>query len=102
MVEQTVKALTGVSLERKPVAYLLHGTLLSSKSYKNSLLKDLLTAAKACIPALWKSQATLIKSYWLARITEIQMSMTEQSEKFWRIWTPYFLYEDQSPLVLQG
>lgn len=47
MVEHKVKDLTGVAPERKLVAYLLHDTPLSNKSYKNSLLKHLLNGCKS-------------------------------------------------------
>lgn len=72
MVEQTIKTITSVPLEGNPASFLLHDTPLSIKGYKNSLLKHLLTAAKACIPALWKSTLPSNKMRWLARITEVQ------------------------------
>lgn len=68
MIGHTVKEITGVSLERKKVAYLLHDTPLSNKRYKNSLLGYLLTAAKTCISALWKSPVVPTKDKWMAII----------------------------------
>lgn len=104
MVEQPVKEITCVSLERKPIAYLRQDTPLSNKRSKNSLLKHLLMAAKACIPALWKSPVVLTKAQWMARIREIKemedlmMTMKEQGEKCGRIWAPYLSYKDRSLL----
>lgn len=89
------------------LVYLLHDTPKSNKKYKNSLLTHLLTAAKACIPEVQKSADTPTKSQWLARIQDIQlmedltMTMKEQGKKYWKIWTPYIFYKDQSPLASQ-
>lgn len=101
MVAETVKTITGVSLGENLAAFLLHDTPLSNEKYKNSLLKHLLTAAKACIPALWRSTTPPTRSHWFARITEIQqmenltMTLKEQDEKYRKIWTPYFYYREQ-------
>lgn len=72
MVEETVRDITGVSLGENPAAFLLNDVPMSVEKYKNSLLKHLLMAARACIPALWKSSVPPTRSQWWARITEIQ------------------------------
>lgn len=98
MVEETIKDITGVSLGSNPAAFLLNDVPLSVEKYRNSLLKHLLTAAKACIPALWKSTVPPTKFQWWARITEIQqmenltMMLKEQDEKYRKIWSPLVEY----------
>lgn len=77
-------------------------SLYPLKIYKNSLLKHLLTAAKVCIPALWKSTVPPTRSHRFAIITEIQqmeknltMTLREQAEKYRKVWAPYLTYREQ-------
>lgn len=89
---------TGISLNKNPATYLLNNTPLSNKQFKNSLLK----------PVSWhygKAQAPPIVGHWRVRIAEIQvienLTMLLKEDKYWKIWTPYFFYRDQTPLASQ-
>lgn len=103
MVSETVKEITGVSLGENPAAFLLHDIPLPIDKYNKSLLRHLLTAAKACIPALWKSTVAPTKIQWISRIAEIQqmenltMTLREQEDRYREIWTPYITYREQNP-----
>lgn len=72
MVEETVETIMDGSLGENPAAFLLHDTPLSNEKYENALLKHLLTAAKSCIPVLWKSNASPTRLQWMARVSEIK------------------------------
>lgn len=51
-VNPMIHRVMGVSLPDDPMACLLHTTLMSIKYYQNPVFKHLLSAAKACIPAM--------------------------------------------------
>ena len=103
MVSGITREITGVNLGDRPAAYLLFDIPMSLEKYKQSLLRHLLTAAKACIPILWKSTAIPTRSQWLSRINEIQlmenltMGIREREEEYRRTWTPYSEYRDRNP-----
>lgn len=103
MASETINEISGVSLGENPAAFLLYDVPVPTEKYKNSLLRHLLTAAKACIPALWKSTSSPTRSQWLGRVTEIQqmenltMMLREQEDKYRKVWTPYITYREQNP-----
>ena len=102
MVSETVLEVTEVDLGDNPSAFLLHDIPLSNEKYKNSLIRHLITAAKACIPALWKTTTAPTKIQWMGRIADIQqmesltMILREQEETYREIWAPYIKYREQS------
>ena len=72
MVTETINTITGTNLIDRPAAVLLLDIPLSSEKYKNSLIRHLVVAARACIPAMWKQETPPSRAQWLAKIAEIQ------------------------------
>lgn len=72
-VKSSIKNLTGWSLADSPATYRLHDTHLSVKDYKNSPLKHLLNAAKACILVLWKQTTPPTLKHWRIRVSNIKL-----------------------------
>lgn len=108
--EQVIIIYTVYNKTMTDVLTLLHyiqivkkGLALNIKRYKNSLLKHLLNAVKACIPAIWKKSSPPTIANWLDRPSDIQLmeqlmaDLTEQMEKHFEIWTLWFLYRDSGP-----
>ena len=99
MVSETIEEMIDVSLGDNPGAYLLFDIPIS---ITNSLLRHLLSTAKACILALWKSNVSPSKAQWMAKIAEVQlmenltMSMKEQEDKHRQIWAPYIVYRERT------
>ncbi|CAH2224717.1 Hypothetical predicted protein [Pelobates cultripes] len=70
--------------------------------YKRSILRHLLNAAKALIPARWKQTQPPTKMEWLQRIEEIHTAEARYAEilgrrdKHLEMWTPWYLYTSQT------
>lgn len=67
-VRQLVFKLTSVELGNYLKGYLLHFNSDPLTQYKSSLMVNLLNAARACIPALWKQPITPLIYLWLTKI----------------------------------
>ena len=101
MVSDEIEGITEMSLGENPAAYLLLDIPISVANYKKSLVRHLLIAARACIPALWKNTCSPSRPQWHEKIREIQcmesftMALREQEERFREVWAPYDSYRER-------
>ncbi|CAH2325183.1 Hypothetical predicted protein [Pelobates cultripes] len=58
---------------------LLHSTSTSIATYRKSILRHLLNAAKALMPLHWKQDITLTLGQWMDGVEEIYMSESVQA-----------------------
>lgn len=92
-ISSAIILLTNITLKPNLVVFLLHLSDVALHKYKHSLLKHLLTVAKACIPPLWKFSTRLTKSMWIARLNDIQLvekltaDLLDRHEQYSVTWT---------------
>lgn len=102
MVAETIRTITEISLGDRPADFLLLDIPISAERYKNSLLRHLLTAARAYIPVLWKRDIPPTRAQWFARIAENQqmenltLAMKDKDERYRKTWAPYLAYREGS------
>lgn len=60
-------------IELPSAFFLLHYNQLSKKCYKSSLAHNLVTAACACIPTLWKKLEPPSIKQWVFRVNNIEL-----------------------------
>lgn len=97
-IQQTIQRFTERPVSADPAFFLLHATTMSSKTYKKSLIRHLLDAAKACIPLLWKSTGTPSMGMWLRKVEDVRkmedliLTARNQKELYDKTWTTWMLY----------
>lgn len=97
--------LTGLDLSLDPAVFLLHLPPLPRKRYKASLAIHLINAAKACIPALWKSPDPPSIAAWLARVKEtnrmkeLTASLHDRLDKYRNTWFHWFKFVDSQDYI---
>lgn len=100
VVRETVQIFTDRTITDDPALFLLHATDTPDKTFKKSVIRHLLDAAKACIPLCWRSPLPPTISMWLERVEEIRkmedLILTAQHRqetfsKTWQLWT-MFIY----------
>lgn len=78
------------------------------KDIKNSLIRHLLNAAKACIPLHWKQQCPPTIAEWLRKVEELNkmedliLTAQHKREKYsdtWTIWN-IFIYSEEGVSLL--
>lgn len=66
---------------------------ISEKTYKKSIIRHLLDAAKACIPLTWKTLTPPTIGMWLRKVKEINkledlvLSARHQQERYFKTWS---------------
>lgn len=105
-IREMVQKFTDHNITDDPAFFLLHASNILARTYKNSVIRRLLDAAKACIPLHWKSPIPPTIDLWLKKVGEIKkmedLSHTAQNrqEKFsetWQLWNIFiYLAEGQA------
>lgn len=107
-VHRITQKFTDRELPKSPEFFLLHHHEIPSKAYRKSILPLLSTAAKSCIPLLWKQTEPPVVALWLKKIADIynmeDLIVTEKgnSEKFlkkWYYWREFFYSEEHARLL---
>lgn len=108
-VHRIVQKFTDRELPKSPEFFLLHHREIPSKTYRKSILPLLSTAAKSCIPLLWKQTEPPAVAMWLKKIADIykmeDLIATDKgnSEKFlkkWYYWREFFYSEEHARLIV--
>ena len=100
MVRDTIKDVLDIELGVNPATYLLLDLPMAMTKFKKSLLRHFLTAARACVPILWKSTSSPTRQQWIGRISEIQQmekltaGIREQEDSYRSVWSPYISYRE--------
>lgn len=87
-VTTTIKHLTSLELKGNPTTCLLHLTERSLRKYKKMLTMRLLSAAKACVPALWRQSQPPTRVLWystincILRMEELTATLHNTEEQF--------------------
>lgn len=95
---QIIHKLTDVALQDNLAAILLNLTPMSCRRYRKSLLKHLLSAARACVPGAWRQQSPPAVSQWFARVCDIQRmeqltaALGEREEEHNTRWTHWNMF----------
>lgn len=109
-VETIVKKFTNHITQRDPAVFLLHATSAPIKSYKKSVVRHLLNAAKSCIPALWKQSTPPTVGMWLCRVEEIKkmedliLTAQHKQDKHSRNWLSWniYIFSDEGQTLLNS
>lgn len=94
-VTSTIQSLTSVELKDNPAACLLHLTTRPTRKYKKTLTMQLLNAARACIPALWRDPLPPTRVLWyskvncILRMEELTATLQNKEEQFIDKWRPW-------------
>lgn len=98
---------TDFQIPNDPAFFLLHISSIPLKTYKKSILRHLINAAKACIPMLWKQQTQPTTSMWLQKVEDINkmedLILTAQNRqasytKTWTLWNMFKYSEEGKAL----
>ena len=90
-----IKKICGMEVKYDPWVCLFHGTTLSRKKYRLSLIPHLLNRAKAVIPKNWKKEKAPSVGEWLREvgrmgemeeIWSIRNDCRPKYEEIWRGW----------------
>lgn len=91
-VHRITQKFTDRELPRSPEFFLIHHHEIPSKAYRKSILPLLVTAAKSCIPLLWKRTEPPGAAMWLKKIADVynmeDLVATERGlrEQFLKKW----------------
>lgn len=108
-IQHIIQKFTKRPILTDPAFFLLHASNISRKTYKKSLIRHLLDAAKSCIPLCWKSTQSPTISLWLRRVEDIEkmealiLTACHQNEQFtktWSIWN-MFIFSDEGRALLE-
>lgn len=110
IIQQTIQNFTERPIKLDPGFFLLHATDMSSKKYKNSLLKHLLDAAKSYIPLLLKSIKPPTTGMWIRKVEDIRemedliLTARHKSELYSKIWSPWliFIFSNEGQTLLKS
>ena len=100
MVTETINTITGTNLVDRPSVVLLLDIPPTMEKYQNSLIRHLIIAARACIPAMWKQEIPPSRAQWLAKVAEIQqmenltMALKDQDKRYRSTWASYVRYRE--------
>lgn len=95
-------------LPKSPEFFLIHHHEIPSKTYRKSILPLLSTAAKSCIPLLWKRTEPPCVALWLRKVADIhrmedliatEKGTREQFLKKWYYWLEFFYSEEYTRLM---
>lgn len=80
-IRTTIQQFTEYTILNDPAFFfLLHVSDIPANLYKQSIVRHLLNAAKACIPLCWKQQTPPMVTQWLRRVEDIsKMEFSPQS-----------------------
>lgn len=90
-----IKRMSNKCIELTPIHFLFHGTIGSTRSYKNSLTPHLLNAAKRLIPRYWKQATCPTLGEWKREVEEMMeaerwvyktRNKQDRFEKIWAKW----------------
>lgn len=107
-VRRITQKFTEYIVPEDPAFFLLHLSSVPIKTYKKSLVRHLLNAAKGCIPIFWKQTLPPPIKLWLHRVEEIRrmedLVLTEQhkQETFKQTWDNWnmFIFSDEGQRLL--
>lgn len=97
-------------MQRDPAFFLLHATSSPIRTYKKSVVRHLLNAAKSCNPALWKQNTPPTVAMWLCIVEEIKkmedlvltaQHKQEKHSKNWLAWNMY-IFSDEGKTLLNS
>lgn len=101
-IQGLIQKVMQVTVEFSPILFLLHGSDLSLRAYKNSALPHYINAAHALITAKWKDTTPLTILNWIGWVNEVMVvkslitAREGRSDRHEHIWTSWKAFQTSS------